>query len=207
MAKVKLDLKSKTDAELLPFAKGHRDALVTHASTFATPNPTATIFDAAVAAYETALTELGTAQAAARAATARKDTTRAELEGHLTTRGSYVDDIAKGEAAIIEDAALGVRAAAAPIGALPAPGDLNATAGDQEGEVDLSWDRVRGAGSYVAEVREDTAGTSWTQATIVTKSRATVTGLVSGKKYIFRVRGIGAAGPGAWSDIAGRMAP
>ena len=42
---------------------------------------------------------------------------------------------------------------------------------------------------------------------MVTKSKATVSGLATGTKYWFRVRAIGAAGPGPWSDPATKVAP
>ena len=42
---------------------------------------------------------------------------------------------------------------------------------------------------------------------IATKSKATVSGLVTGTKYYFRVAGIGAAGQGAWSELASEVAP
>jgi len=48
--------------------------------------------------------------------------------------------------------------------------------------------------------------TSWTLGVVSTKSSATLSGLTSGTKYWFRVAAIGAAGQGAWSDPATKMA-
>jgi len=42
------------------------------------------------------------------------------------------------------------------------PANLTATAGDKEGEIDLSWDRVNGAKSYVVEMcPEPIVATGW----------------------------------------------
>jgi len=101
-----------------------------------------------------------------------------------------------------------VRPAPTPITSLPMPEDLRASMGDNPGEIDLQWDRITGARSYVVEFREHIGGSTWTQAKIVTGSRATVAGLVSGKTYAFRVRAIGPREIlSPWSDEAVKMAP
>ena len=76
-----------------------------------------------------------------------------------------------------------------------------------EGTVDLSWDRVRGASSYIIQKSPNPiTDSSWTQAGVSTKSSTTLTGMTSGTKYWFRVAAIGSAGQGAWSDPATKMA-
>jgi hypothetical protein len=66
----------------------------------------------------------------------------------------------------------------------------------------------RGLKSYIGEQTEDPAGqTGWTHAFVVTKSSASVPGLISGKRYWFRVTALGAAGQGPWSDPATKVAP
>jgi hypothetical protein len=49
--------------------------------------------------------------------------------------------------------------------------------------------------------------TGWRHAFVVTKSSASVPGLVSGKRHWFRVAALGAAGQGPWSDPATKTAP
>ena len=49
--------------------------------------------------------------------------------------------------------------------------------------------------------------TTWQNKTSVTKSKTTLTGLTSGAKIWVRVRAIGPAGAGTWSDPAIRVAP
>lgn len=93
------------------------------------------------------------------------------------------------------------------MGDLPAPDDLRAAMGDVDGEIDLVWDRVRGASAYVVQMCPDPTRGDWTQAALSTSSKATVPGLTSGQTTYFRVAALGAAGQGAWSDVASKMAP
>ena len=112
-----------------------------------------------------------------------------------------------GDEAKILSTGFAVRAAGSPVGALPAPIDFLATFGDNPGEVDVTWSAVKGAKSYIVEVRENVAGTAWGGARVVTKSRATIDGLTTGKTYAFRVRAVGTAGEGPWSDESLKLAP
>jgi len=85
---------------------------------------------------------------------------------------------------------------------------LSATAGDHEGEVDLAWDGVAGARSYVIEKSADPpTATSWGHGGVATKSRASINGLTPGTRYWFRVAAVGTNGQSGWSDPATRIAP
>ena len=95
-----------------------------------------------------------------------------------------------------------LRSGGGPVGDLPAPGDLRAKAGDDEGKVGLRCKSVTGAGSYEWQCRLRADAASWQPAKLSTTVRITLTGLTPGVLYAFRVRAIGAAGPGAWSDEA-----
>jgi len=59
----------------------------------------------------------------------------------------------------------------------------------------------------VAGDSPDPLGGTWTQFDLCTASKITVTGLVSGKKYWFRVAAKGTGAQGPWSDPAQKMAP
>ena len=66
---------------------------------------------------------------------------------------------------------------------------------------------VARAKSYCVEQRANEASPdAWTLATTSTKAKATVKGLMSGRKYWLRVAAIGSAGHGAWSDGVGMVA-
>jgi len=206
MARVKLKLQDKSDSELLTFSQQHVAAMAGNAN-FTTPAPTIIAYQAAHDAYDDALSEAGVAAEAAKQKTALKDSARTGLEQMLTQRGSYVDLTAAGDEAKILSANLPVRDAAAPIGAMTAPVDFLATQGDQEGEIDLTWSRVRGAKTYLVEHSDNVVPRVWAQKAAVTNSKATVSGCTPGELCVFRVRAIGAAGPGPWSDESVKMAP
>jgi hypothetical protein len=48
---------------------------------------------------------------------------------------------------------------------------------------------------------------TWRDAGVSTKSRITIQGLPSGKRYWFRVAAINAAGQSGWSDPATKIVP
>jgi predicted phage tail protein len=80
--------------------------------------------------------------------------------------------------------------------------------GDHDGELDASWDTVAGAKSYVIEISDDPpTPASWRHAGVSPKSKFTVEGLESGKRYWIRVAAINAAGQSGWSNPATKMAP
>jgi hypothetical protein len=86
------------------------------------------------------------------------------------------------------------------IGVLPGPANLRSQRGPLEGSVSVRWGAVRGRQVYKLECAESVDG-PWTLIYEGGKTQKLVGGLVSGKEYFFRVRGVGAAGPGALSDI------
>ena len=99
-----------------------------------------------------------------------------------------------------------VRKDSNPLGVLPAPTDVLAKIGDMEGTVDVKWKKVVGAKSYVVEIATDLATANWAYAGASTSAKFTATGLTTGKKYMFRVAALGAAGLSPQSDPAISMA-
>lgn len=84
---------------------------------------------------------------------------------------------------------------------------VSATEGDHEREIDLSWDTVKGAKSYIERSPDPPTATSWMHETVSLKSTATVGGLVSGTRYWFRVAAVMSSGQSGWSDPATKIAP
>lgn len=206
MSKPKLELRLKADAEILAFARAHITAMTGNPN-FPAPEPAPAALLAAVDAYETALNEAIAASAAAQTKTSAKDAQRAALELLLTQRAASVEIQSGGEETKILSAGFGVRASASPVGAMAQPQNFRATMGDLTGEIDLQWDPVRGAKSYILECRTHGATPgAWQQVKIVTSSKYSAQGLTPGQEYAFRVRAVGTAGEGPWSDEAVKMA-
>jgi hypothetical protein len=110
-------------------------------------------------------------------------------------------------AAEIAGAGIGAAGVAAAVGI---PGQVRnlALASGNPGELDAQWDSDAAAKSYEIQTSpEPMTGTSWTAQPSATKSSAALPGLVSGSRQWVRVRGVGAAGTGAWSDPATKIVP
>ena len=85
---------------------------------------------------------------------------------------------------------------------------MSATAGDHEGEINLSWRKVDNAKSYIIQTSPDPPGAeSWSHAETTTVANKTIQKLTSGKKYWFRVAAIGSLGQSGWSEPATKIAP
>lgn len=131
---------------------------------------------------------------------------RADAEAAYASLASATE----GESATPEDLLSGgwtLRGApAGPVGPLPRPTGMTATAGDHDGWIDLACDANSKASLYKWERAEDING-PWTPIHQGTKSSYTDTGLTSGKLYYYRVCVSGAAGDSGWSDPAEKRAP
>ena len=206
MAKVKLNLATRSDSELLTFSQQHIAAMTGNAN-YTTPSPTAAAFLTLYNNFEGALDTAVLAATTAKEKTTLKDVARVALETGLNQRGNYVELTSAGDEAKILTSNFPVREPATPIGALPAPVDFLATMGDMFGEIDLVWSAVHGAKSYVVQHSLYLTPRVWTQAVIVTGSKATVGGCPSGQICAFRVAAVGAAGQGPWSDESVKMSP
>lgn len=210
MAKVKLNLKDKSDSGLGTFTQQHITAMTGNPN-FTTPLPAAPAVATALTNHNTALANFNTAQQAAKQATTVKDTARLALEAVLAARGNYVELTANqtaDPAAVIESAGFNVRGTITPPTPPPPVINLNLTAGDDAGELDLQWDPVPKAKSYDIETSpEPMTPTSWTAKPSATKSRTTISGLTSGARVWVRVRAVSAGGTGAWSDPATKIVP
>ena len=210
MNKIKLELRSKTDNALRVFATEHKAAMVGNAN-FTTPSPAVPVFDTALTAYGAKLDAIAAAETALAALRAEKDAARAALEVQINGRANYVELTAAGDEAKIRSAGFDVRADGTATTSMDQPGNLIAAMASNAGEIAISCDAVAKAKSYIIDVRDYTETgppAEWRQAKVASRSAATVTGLVSGKKYAFRIRALGPNDlESPWSDEAVCMAP
>jgi hypothetical protein len=209
MNQFKLELKKRTVPQKITLGANHITAMTGNAFyPVATRVPT----DAQV---QTAQTDLITAQAAVDAAEiARRQAIQArdqKAEGWdivITARANNCEAVTPDDLAALASTGFPLRTGGGPIGSLPAPGDLRATPTDNAGEIELRCNAVKGAGSYEWQCRlHDSVTTPWSDIKTVTTSRILVPALTPGALYAFRVRAIGSAGPGTWSDEAVQRAP
>jgi hypothetical protein len=85
---------------------------------------------------------------------------------------------------------------------------LTATSGDFRGEVDLSWEPVSNANTYIVQKSSSALKPlKWRYEDIVTRSGCTVSNLRSKHCYWFRVAAITSDGRTGWSTPVRKKAP
>lgn len=207
MARVKLDFKRLSVAEKIIRGRQLVDSL-TNNPKFLQPNPPLAEVIAALDALQAAIQAAQLSRQVARAKTAEQHQAEDVVDRVLTQLLAYIESVSGGDEVLIKEAGADVRATTASAGDLTAPTALSATAGDHDGEIDLHWNRVNHARSYIIERSADPmTDTSWTHEKVVTISSTTVSGLTRHGQYWFRVAAIGAGGQSGWSDPATRIAP
>ncbi len=202
MALVNMDYSGRPVAEKIVKSRLFINKLTGNAN-FSIPNPTLAELTTDTDALEVANEA---AQGGSKASKQALKDAEAKLDSQISILGAYIQSEAEGnEAKILSTGAL-VRKGNAPVGELPAPIGLLAKIGAMEGTVDCKWDTVKGSKSYIIQMASDLAGTTWSYSGASTATKYTAVGLSSGKKYLFRVAALGAAGQGPWSDPAMGMA-
>ena len=208
MAKVKLNFRQLSIPEKIARARQIHAAMTGNAR-FPHPLPDLDDLNVNVNELEGRATAAQAARLEAKTRTAAQAQGEEALDGLMSQLVSHVESVAGNDESIILGAGLEVRSPNTPATGEPeAPTALTATAGDHDGEIELSWDAVRGARSYVVERSPDPpTATSWTHAAVSTRSSATIQGLNSGTRYWFRVAAVNAVGQSPWSSPAMKIAP
>ena len=207
MAKVKLNFRRLSVPEKIAKAKQIVTALTGNAN-FPNPNPPLATITAGTNGLSGAYTTTQAAKQALKAGVADQSAKEDVLDQLISQIASYVESAAGADEALINSAGMDTKAAASAPSMPDTPTGLEVTIGDHDGELDLSWNPVSGAKSYVIQQSADPpTGTSWTHDSTSTKSSTTVDGLLSGTRYWFRVAAVGAAGQSGWSDPATKIAP
>jgi hypothetical protein len=173
----------------------------------ATRVPTDAQFETAQSELQEAEDEANLLESKWKAANAKRDEKEANWDTIMTACANNCEAVTPDDVPKLSTIGLPLRGEPTLVGDLPAPSNLRATMGDKPGEIDLVWDAIYGAGSYIVECREYSPSTGWSQVKLLRQSKHTVAGLTSGKTYAFRVCVLGPKGEGPWSDEAVKMAP
>jgi hypothetical protein len=207
MNKIKLNLRGLGIPEKIARCQQIVAAMTGNAN-FATPQPTLAQITAAANDLNAAYAAAQAARQETRTKTSEQNRKEEAFDRILTQLASYVESISGDDEAKIMSAGMEIRSSQTTPGDLSAPQALAASAGDRDGEIDLIWDKVDNARSYVIERSADPpTPNSWSHAGVSTKSRASIDGLASGTKYWFRVTAVGPNGQSPWSDPATKLAP
>lgn len=87
--------------------------------------------------------------------------------------------------------------------------NLSAAKGDSKGEINLQWDSVETATSYIIEISNSnhTKSIKWKVLDIISDSRYSVRNLKSNRNYFFRVAAVDKIGNGEVSMEIVKKAP
>ncbi len=207
MTQPRLHLRQKKDIDLQGFARDIIRAM-RESPFFAGQQAQVEAASLVVEDYAAALHEQQVAENALRTATQKKKDARKAAERALTALAATVSVVAGERKDVIAASGMELRRERSPVGRLGQPKDLRAEASANEGECVLDWEPVRNVSVYEVEYRlYDVSDSPWQRHTFCTASKCRVPGLTPGTAYYFRVRAIGTAGPGPWSDHALRRAP
>lgn len=133
---------------------------------------------------------------------------RDALANVLENVRSYVGNIAQGSETIIASAGMDVRQKPTPTVVLPAPRGVEANPGSSDGEIIVTWERVKGAKAYVVEMCYDIGdAANWTHYASVVSNKCYITNVESGTRIYVRVTAINKLGQGGYSDPATKTAP
>lgn len=77
---------------------------------------------------------------------------------------------------------------------------MSAANGDIKGEIDLNWDGIEIADSYVIEFTNGGPKNQWILVDITNESKYTIKGLKPKKTYSFRVAAVNSKKQGPWSE-------
>jgi Fibronectin type III domain len=208
MARVKLDFKGLAPADKVIRAEQIVTSLTGNPH-FPTPNPPLTAVTSALNGLRAALVETQQARHQAFAKTVAQNESEDALDQVMRQLAAYIDNVSAGDETMIRSAGVSVRSATIATGDdFTAPTALSVSEGDHDGELDLHWNSVKRARSYIIERSADPpTDSSWSQVQVVTRSSATISGLTRGAKYWFRVAAINSGGQSGWSDPVMKIAP
>lgn len=177
MARIRLNLRNLSVTEKI--AKGrHIVTAMTDNATF--PNPTPSLADV-TSALDALANAFASVQAAKSEVTTRvvaQDNALTTVDQTLTKLAGYVESVAGKDDGIITKAGMEIKADRSAPAVPTTPQALSATAGDHEGEMQLSWKSVPNARSYTIEASTDPAtSTSWTHVGIATSGSKVIANL------------------------------
>ena len=208
MIKVKLELQRLNDTGVGTLGTTVKNSMTTNAAEFPASAGSVTALGTALTAFGTARQAAEDGKVAQQALVDAKDAARATVEDCLRTLAGQVNEVAKGDANVIHDAGMPASSEGGPV-LMTQVLNLSVTGGDEIGQLDLQWDPVAGARIYKVQVSSDTVSppANWIEKATSTKSKCSLTGLVSASKVWVRVKAVGANDEGAWSDVAWKTVP
>lgn len=202
-AKVSLGFMRLADSKVVIFAD-HVLTCLTGNSEYPNPSPALTTGRNLLTEFQDKLAE---SVGGGVVRTAHKNAAREALLSYLRSLALYVQEECNGELAKLLTSGFEATKERTPVGILPAPASVTLTQGTLSGSLELRGSPLNNAASYeMQRTTQITNPASWETVGQGTAARMTMNGLTPGTTYWSRMRGIGSAGPGAWSEPVSAMA-
>jgi hypothetical protein len=165
---------------------------------FPNPSPPLEIISSSNAAFTEAINK---AINGSKEDTVIKNNLRKQVETNLKLETDYVQQVSRGDEAIILSSGFDVNKKPTAIGPLPKATGLSIKTGDNKGTIQAFCNVVPNALFYEFEYTDapSNPASTWLKQT-TTKHKLLIEGLTSGKQYVFRVAGAGSDPSRNWSD-------
>lgn len=173
---------------------------------FPEPDPGLEILESLIHNVDEKFTSAAACREEMRILTSELNTLENQLDKMLSQLAVYVESKAKGDILVIKSAGMDVKADSKPIGL---PGEVKVKYIREtmnNGELKVSWEKVRGAKVYNIELAGK-KGSGWQLYDSTTKTKSLIERLESGTKYSIRIQAIGSAGKGPYSETVSKFAP
>jgi len=204
MAQVKLGLRGKPIPYIIEYCSNVVSRMTKNPN-FPSPNPPLSDISGQVSDLSDAYTN---ALDGGKALKSIMKIAKEALLGNMSLLATYVQNISGGDETIIRDSGMGVRERKVSKQKPAKVQEMGANKDDDDTaeQALLKWKKVGNAKSYVIQMTNTPdVDASWVPAGVSLRTSITITGLVSGKNYWFRVAAIGTYGQGAWSEAARKM--
>jgi hypothetical protein len=172
-------------------------------------NPPLTLLESQVADVQAAIAAFEAEKTVLHARKLARDAAVRALQETLRAEARTVVVVTEGDETKIASAGFRIKPLrGTPLGIPGQVVHLVVRDGLKDGSLRPRWKRLRGVRCYEVQASLDpTRPELWALKQTSTKARATIETLRSGTKVWLRVRAVGAAGPGPWSDAAVKTVP
>ena len=206
MAKVKSALNDKPVSEIIRISKDRNSKLNDTNSKVKVDGNLLTKQSTAINSLEVKESGVATAKDNLKLSVEERDAAKNELESVDAAIVNSVNSQSQDASVLLTTGypLVEERGTAAPIEQVV---NLSSATGDEPGEIDINFDRVKSATGYEFQISIDNPE-NWTNAGAAGKtSKHTFNNLTPGKKYWIRVRALRGEDKGAWSNPVTNTAP
>ena len=206
MAKIKSALNDKPVSEIIRISKDRNGKLTDVNAKVKVDSNLLTRHSAAISALEAKENGVGTAKDSLKLSVEERDAAKSELESIDISIVNSINSQSQDPSALLTTGypLVEEKSAAAAIEQVV---NLSSATGDEPGEIDVNFDRVKSATGYEFQISIDNPE-NWTNAGAAGKtSKHTFNNLTPGKKYWIRVRAFRGEDKGAWSNPVTTTAP